>query len=225
MTTTHRRITTAPPSIFDRTEETRLADRARLFRELAERKEREASLRSLEAALRELDSAADDAADQHNTAAGPLQAELASPSIAAARRSKLLDELAVLNDVLEKKVQSLKAIRKPLAKQKQEIQALVSPAVAIESRIMQSAPLSDRCEHWTAQRGLKFAHERARAAQQNHRAAADELRQAQDEPRKYDLIQFLRRELEWAAELASSQRMLDMAREESDAAQAKLMQE
>ena len=226
MTTIYRRqISTAPPSIFARDEETRIADRKRLFHQLSERKQREQSLHSLELALRELDVQADDAADAHAAAAGPLQLELSSPTITAARRTKLLNELAKLNEVLERKIASVKQIRKPLAVQKQELSALVSSAVAIESKIMQSATLADRCSHWAASRGLKFSHERLSVATKAARIAADELRQAENDPRKYDVVQFLRRAGEWAAEVASSQRMLDAAKAESENTHKKLMAE
>ena len=222
MTTTTRR-TTGPPSIFDRTEEQRLSDRKRLFIELEKRKEREQSLHSLELALLELDSAADDAADQHNTLAEPIQLELSSPDITAARRTKLLNELAVLNDSLERKIASVKQIRKPLAVQKQEIQALVSSAAALEGSIARSAPLADRCDAWAAQRGLQFSQQRATAAGKASRLAADELRVARAEPGRYDLIQFERRDGQWAAEVASAGRMLQAAKTEADAAQERLM--
>ncbi len=212
-------------SHLSRSDEQRLSDRARLFERLAERKRIEASLRSLDEALRELDAQADSAADAHNTAAQPIQAELAEPSITAARRSKLLSELATLNESLEKKIASVKTVRRPLESQKRELQSIVAPMVSLEGKIASSAPLADRCAAWASSRGLQFAHQRLEVASKSHRAAQHELRQAESEPAKYDLVQFRRRELEWRSECESAGRMLSAARDEHEAAHRRLMAE
>jgi len=199
-------------SFLDRSDEERLAERQRIKTAIAERKEREASLRSLELALRELDTQADVAADEHQRAAEPLQNELASPDVTPVRRTKLLVELTKLNDVLESKLASCKAIHKPLELQKRELLKHITSGAALEGSLARTAPLTVQCDAWAAQRGLKFATERLSAARDSHGIAVDELRRAESNPHRHDLIQFLRREGQWRAEVESAGRMLAAAK-------------
>ena len=236
MTITRR--TTGPASYLDRSEETRLAERQRLRVEIATREIKIRRMKELQQEVSAIDRAADAAADKHAATCEPIQRELSDICREQAvdlatnkkenakletRRRELLDDLAAANEILEAAIAKSKGAKKYVLPELAALTLEIADGAALESQLQRTAPLADQAAAWAGKRALRFASERLAAAQQNHRSAAHELRVAQDDPNRYDLIQFVRRELEWGAEVSSAQRMLDAAKLEHDAAQRKLM--
>jgi hypothetical protein len=227
-------------SFLDRSEDQRLAERSRLRLAIASHQLKVRQLRELQAEIAAIDAAADLAADAHQTTTAPIQSELAGiarqqaadmvagkkeDTTLEARRRELLDDLAAANEVLESAIDKSKRAKKYIAPELTEVTAQVTGGAALEGSLMRTAPLSVQCESWAAKRGLKFATERLTAAGQGHRTALYELRQAEAEPKRYDLIQFHRRELQWRCELKSAGAMVAAARSEHDDCQRRLTED
>lgn len=101
-----------------RREKERLARRAAIRQQIAERAELMQAAEDLAAQLRLLDQRADAAAEKHASAAEPLQRKLESAS--GTQRTKLLSELTTINLDLERELEAINRVRSQLHKEHRE---------------------------------------------------------------------------------------------------------
>lgn len=117
---------------FERLEKERLARRAEIRRQIAERDKLMVRVSDLEAQLRELDKRADQAAEKHAAAAEPIQRKLESAS--GTQRTKLLSELTTVNLDLERELEGIGRTRNPLIREHRETRSSAA-ALPTENRL------------------------------------------------------------------------------------------
>lgn len=106
---------------FERLEKERLARRAEIRRQIAERDKLMVRVTDLEAELRALDARCDDLAAEHARKCEPLQTKLQAASAAA--RTKLLAEVTVFNCELEESLQAVRRVRSKVVREHRDVRS------------------------------------------------------------------------------------------------------